>query len=300
MGTPALAARMLEACLSVGEVVAVVTQPDKPSGRGQKTGISEVKALALARGLPVLQPSRLRNTPFAQELAALRPDVVVVAAYGKILPQDVLDVPPKGCVNVHASLLPRFRGAAPIQWALAMGDERTGVCLMHMDAGMDTGSVIARAELIIAADETTPSLTARLAELGHALLLEKLPAYLEGGLQPIPQSAEGVVMAPMLRREDGRLDFQRSARELERRTRAFQPWPGAYTRIAGQTVHVRGVRLGDGRGEPGALLTAGAGGLEVACGEGSLWLDRLQPEGKRVMTAHEFLLGRRVSPGEKL
>ena len=297
MGTPAFAVKSLEACLSLGEVVAVVTQPDKPRGRGQEVSFSPVKELAVARGLPVLQPVKIRGTNFADELRALKADVAVVTAYGKILPQDVLDAPRRGCVNVHASLLPRFRGAAPIQWAIAAGDEKSGVCLMQMDAGMDTGAVIDRAELPIGADDTSASLHDKLSELGGEVLKRSLVRYVDGALQAVPQPSEGVVMAPMIKKEDGRLDWSRSARELERRLRAFTPWPGAFCTFDGGLLKVARAAVGTGAGEPGTVLAASAEGVEVACAEGSLKLLTLQPEGKRAMTAQEFLSGRKVVVG---
>ena len=299
MGTPEFAVGSFTACLEVGQVVAVVTQPDKPRGRGQEVQASPVKSAALQRGIPVLQPAKLRGTGFSAELSALAPDVCVVTAYGKILPPDLLAVPRFGCVNVHASLLPRFRGAAPIQWAIASGDKRTGVCLMVMDAGMDTGPVLARAELPVAPDETFQSLHDRLAKAGHDLLRDELPRYLRGELSPVAQSAEGVVAAPMIRKEDGRLDFGRPAKELERRVRAFTPWPGMFTSFAGARVKVREAREGDGHGAPGTVLAAGPEGLEVACQEGSLVLTALQPEGKRSMSAAEFLAGRKIAVGSR-
>ncbi len=297
MGTPEFAVESLRACLDVGDVVGVVTQPDKPKGRGQALAMSPVKALALERGLPVMQPARIRNTPFAEELRALGPDVCVVTAYGKILPKDVLEVAPLGCVNVHASLLPRFRGAAPIQWAIASGDAQTGVCLMKMDEGMDTGPVLACRRVPIRADETSASLHDALARVGGELLREELPRYVAGTLAPVPQPSEGVVMAPMIDKEQGRLDFRRSAADLERRMRAFTPWPGTFTTLDGALLKVHAARVGEGRGAPGEVLASGATGLEVACAEGSLVLTQLQPEGKRVMSAADFLAGRKVPVG---
>jgi methionyl-tRNA formyltransferase len=297
MGTPEFAAASLRACLNLGDVVAVVTQPDKPKGRGQELSISAVKALALENGLPVLQPPKIRNTPFASELAAYQPDVAVVAAYGKILPKDVLDTPRMGCVNVHGSLLPRYRGAAPIQWAIANGDEKTGVCLMKMDEGMDTGPVFASGTVPIAPDETSPTLYDKLQRLGAALLEEHLLPYLDGQRPPVPQPSEGVVMAPMIQKEDGRVDFAKSAVELERRLRAFTPWPGLYTSFSGQGLKLLAVKVGPGRGSPGEVLAAGKDGIEVACGSGSLVVTQLQPEGKRPMDAAGFLSSRKIERG---
>lgn len=299
MGTPKFAVSSLEACFDVGEVVAVVTQPDKPKGRGQEVQMPPVKELAQSRGVQLLQPPKIRGTGFVDELRALKPDVCVVTAYGKILPKDVLAVPRKGCVNVHASLLPRFRGAAPVQWAIAHGDPKTGVALMVMDEGMDTGPVLAVRELQIEASDTSESLLDKLAVLGGGLLREELPRYLSGELTPTPQPTEGVVMAPMIDKEEGRLDFRRSAAELERRSRAFTPWPGTFTTFEGGLLKVHQVAVGKGRGEPGAVLRADADGVEVACGEGSLLLRELQPEGKRRMTAKEFLASRKMEVGSK-
>ncbi|MCC6332978.1 MAG: methionyl-tRNA formyltransferase [Myxococcales bacterium] len=300
MGTPDFAVKSLEACLELGEVVAVVTQPDKPRGRGQELSFSPVKQLAVAKGLTVLQPQKVRGVGFADELRALAADVAVVTAYGKLLPRDVLDVPRHGCVNVHASLLPRFRGAAPIQWAIASGDEKTGVCLMKMDEGMDTGPVIDRAELPILPTDTSATLHDKLAALGGEVLRRALPRYLAGELRPVAQASEGVVLAPMIQKEDGQLDFTRPAVELERRLRAFTPWPGAFTRLQGALLKIHQAKVREGKGEAGTVLAVGPSGLEVACGQGSLLLEGLQPEGKRVMSARDFLAGRSVAVGAKL
>ena len=299
MGTPQFAVPSLEVCCALGEVVAVVTQPDKPKGRGQALAAPPVKVAALARGIPVLQPVKVKGTDFASELAALNADVAVVTAYGKSLPPDVLAAPRHGCVNVHASLLPRFRGAAPIQWAIASGDAQTGVCLMQMDAGMDTGPVIARASTPILADDTSARLHDRLSLLGGELLREHLLPYLRGERPPVAQGSEGVVMAPMIDKEEGALDFTRAAQELERRARAFTPWPGSYTFEGGKLVKVTALRVGSGRGPPGTVLTAGEAGLEVACAQGSLWLDTVQPEGKKPMRVQDFLRGRAVAVGSQ-
>ena len=297
MGTPEFAVKSLEACLTLGEVVAVVTQPDKPRGRGQTLSFSPVKGVALARHIPLLQPVKIKGTNFAEELRALRPDVAVVTAYGKILPQDVLDVPRRGCVNVHASLLPRFRGAAPIQWAIAAGDEKTGVCLMQMDAGMDTGAIIDRAELAIGAADTSATLHDKLAALGGEVLRRSLKRFVDGELAVVPQPTEGVVMAPMIKKEDGHLDWSKSARVLELRLRAFTPWPGAFCTWEGALLKVTKAAVAEGKGAPGTVLSTSAEGLEVACAEGSLRLLLIQPEGKRAMTAQEFLSGRKLVVG---
>ncbi len=299
MGTPHFAVSSLRACLELGEVVAVVTQPDKPRGRGQEVSFSPVKELALEKGIQVLQPVKIRGTDFAQQLAALAADVAVVTAYGKILPADCLDAPRLGCLNVHASLLPRFRGAAPIQWAIASGDAETGVCLMKMDVGMDTGPVIARAQLPILPTDTSATLHDKLAALGGGLLNEHLLAYLAGQRPLAPQPAEGVVMAPMINKEDGQLDFSRPAVELERRLRAFTPWPGAFTHFDNALLKVQSLTATHASGDPGTVLRATAEGIEVACATGSVLFTSLQPEGKKPMTAQQFLAGRKVTVGEK-
>jgi methionyl-tRNA formyltransferase len=299
MGTPTFAIDSLEACLEHGEVVAVVTQPDKPKGRGQAMTASPVKQRALELGLPVLQPVKIKGTDFAAQLAVLAADVAVVTAYGKILPPDVLAAPRLGCLNVHASLLPRFRGAAPIQWAIASGDAETGVCLMQMDAGMDTGPVLDVARLAITAADTSATLHDRLAALGKEVLRRSLPAFFSGALVARAQPSDGVVMAPMIRKEDGVVDFQRTAVDLERRLRAFTPWPGLTTTVAGQRLKLLAVRVASGQGQPGTVL-ASSGYLELACAEGSLHCTMLQAEGKNAMPAEVFLRGTPIAVGTRL
>jgi len=297
MGTPEFALDSLRACLEVGEVVAVVTQPDKPRDRGQASSAPPVKRLAIERGLAVLQTTKLREAALMDSLRKLSPDVALVVAYGKILPRELLELPVRGGVNVHASLLPRFRGAAPIQWAIASGDQRTGVCLMKMDEGLDTGPVLASAEVPIRPDETYESLWPVLARLGAQLIRTHLPAYLRGELHPTPQSGEDVVLAPMLKKEDGLLDFRKGAAELERKVRAFQPWPGTFVHLRGKILKVLRASLGDGSGPPGTVLSSTERGIEVACGTGSLLLIELQPAGKRAMAAVDFLAGHQISVG---
>jgi len=299
MGTPEFAVESLRACLDVGDVVAVVTRPDKPRGRGQLSAASPAKRAATQLGIRVLQPIKLREAGFLDAVGELSPDVAVVAAYGKILPRELLEVPGHGCINVHASLLPRFRGAAPIQWAIASGDNRSGVCLMKMDEGLDTGPILRCAEVPIGPEVTSDELQQTLARVGAELIRRYLPDYLSGKLQLTPQSREGVVLAPMLKKEDGQLDFGRPAAELERRVRAFQPWPGAFTRFQGKVLKVHRARTGARTGSPGTVLAVGEQGIEVACGEGSLSLLQVQPEGKRTMSSAEFLAGHQIAVGEQ-
>ncbi|HET9158584.1 MAG TPA: methionyl-tRNA formyltransferase [Myxococcaceae bacterium] len=297
-GTPPFALPALRACRAVGTVVAVVTQPDRPRGRGQHVTSSAVKAEADGAGLTILQPPKLKGTDFGERLRAMQLDVAVVAAYGRILPTDVLSAPRLGCVNVHASLLPRWRGAAPIQWAVASGDTETGVCLMQMEAGLDTGPVLALRRTAILSDDTAETLHLRLSELGGALVREELPRFLAGALTPHPQPTEGVTIARLVEKEDGRLDWARPAVELERRVRAFVPWPGAWTQLGPTLLKIWRAEVVPGAGAPGTVLAA-HGALDVATGERALRLLELQPEGKRRMTAAEFLSGHRLKEGER-
>jgi len=259
---------------------------------------SAVKEVAERAALPVLQPPRLKGTDFGERLRALRLDVAVVAAYGRILPPDVLSAPRLGCLNVHASLLPRWRGAAPIQWAIASGDAETGVCLMQMEAGLDTGPVLALRRTPILPEDTSETLHVRLAELGGELVRDEVPRFLAGTLTPRPQPAEGVTLARMVEKEDGRLDWTRPAVELERRVRAFVPWPSAWTQLGPHLLKVWRAVVVPGSGPPGTVLAA-HGTLDVASGDGALRLLEVQPEGKRRMNAAEFLRGHRLGEGER-
>jgi methionyl-tRNA formyltransferase len=300
MGTPEFAVPSLEACTSLGEVALVVTQPDRPRGRGQKVTPSPVKAWANARGIAVAQPEKLKGTDFDQELTRLRPDVIVVAAYGKILPAAILAVPARGCVNVHASLLPRYRGAAPIQWAIASGEAETGISLMRMEAGLDTGPVISQRAIPITQDETGGSLSGKLSLLGAQMLREDLPRYVAGSVAAVPQDSAKATLAPLIKKEDTLLDFRRPAVELERRIRAFAPDPGTSMLIGGQPHKVWKARVVPGSGAPGEVLHAGTEGLHVGTGEEALEILELTPPGRRRMQAVDFLAGHRLPPGTKL
>ena len=295
-GTPAFAVPALRAAAARGEVVAVYTQPDRPAGRGRGMQASPVKLEALARGLPVLQPESLKSQLARDALRALQPDLRVVVAYGLILPQSILDIPAQGCWNVHASLLPRWRGAAPIQRAIEAGDSQTGVCLMRMEKGLDTGPVLLSQTLAIAAQETAGELHGRLAELGAQVLADGL-GLLRAGMRPVarPQPEQGVTYARKLDKAEARLDWSRPATELANRVRAFNPWPMADALVAGERVRVHAaVALEDaGTGAaPGTLLAAGRNGLDVACGVGILRIRTLQREGGRAITAADYLNAR--------
>lgn len=304
-GSPAFAVPCLEALHELAEVVAVFSQPDRPAGRGLSLKAPAVKVRALELGLPVLQPTKVRTAAFAEELRAYDADVAVVVAYGRILPRAVLDAPRRGCVNVHASLLPRWRGAAPIQWAIAAGDRETGVTLMQMDEGMDTGPILATRRTPIAPDETTPQLAERLSALGAELLREELPRWVRGELEPVPQPSEGVTMARLLTKEDGRLPWASTARAVHDRVRAMQPWPGAFTDVVGEdrrikvhATHV--VEEGGQHGEPGEVLGGDEGGVRVACGQGVVALDVLQDPNRRRLAADAYLRGPGLAVGARL
>ena len=298
MGTPAFACPILEALLARADpVVGVVCQPDRPRGRGLGVSAPEVKRLAEAHRLPVLQPERLRDAAFQDALRALAPDLVVVAAYGKILPRAVLDLPPRGCINVHASLLPRHRGAAPIAWAVLAGDAVTGVTIMAMTEEMDAGDILLQRETPIAPDDTGGTLGERLARLGAAAIGEAIDGLQAGTLRPVPQPAAGVTFAPRIEREHCRLDWRRTAIELERQVRALAPSPSAFTTLGGKLLKVHRAALATGTGPAGQVVAAGPDGLVVAAGTGALRLLEVQLEGRRRLSAEEFLIGHRLAPG---
>jgi methionyl-tRNA formyltransferase len=302
MGTPAFAVPCLKALFEVADVQLVVTQPDKPQGRGLTLQKPPVKLLAEEHGVRVIQPAKVRDGSLEAELRALELDFALVVAYGRILPQGVLDAPRLGCVNVHGSLLPRYRGAAPIQWAVIHGDAQTGVCLMQMDAGMDTGPELSRRVLDIGADETYGELSERLAELSGQLIREEIPRFVRGELVAKPQPEEGVSHARMLEKADGALDFEAPAQAVHDRVRGLYPWPGAFTALEGKRVKVHVTRVHERTGheaEPGRVLTADASGIVVACGEGSVRIEALQLEGKKRMPAAVFLAGHTLEPGQR-
>jgi methionyl-tRNA formyltransferase len=286
-------------------VLGVVTQPDRPKGRDLRLQPPPVKVLASRLGLPVWQPERCRQPEFVEHLRSLAPELIVVAAYGQLLPPAILTLPPHGCVNVHASLLPRHRGAAPIQWALLEGDAETGVTLMQMDAGLDTGDILSRVTTPITADDNAQTLHDRLATLGAELLVRTLPDLVAGRISPRPQPAEGVSYARKITKDDGRLDWRLPADVLWHRVRAFTPWPGAFTFLPATP---QPVRLKIWRAEPaesaaghaGEILSAAQTGVVVACGSGALRLLELQREGGRRLPAAEFLAGHALPAGTVL
>ncbi len=295
-GTPDFAVPCLRAAAARNEVVAVYTQPDRPAGRGRGLTPSPVKREAIARGIPVLQPENFKAQVSRDALAALQPDVMVVVAYGLILPQSVLDIPAHGCWNVHASLLPRWRGAAPIQRAIQAGDTETGVCLMQMERGLDTGPVLLSQSVPVGEGDTGGQLHDRLAELGAQVLSDGL-GLLRAGILPVAraQPEEGATYAHKLDKAEARLDWTQPAVALARTVRAFNPWPMAEAQLAGERVRIHGaVALPlDHRAAPGTVLLAGRDGIDVACGEGALRIRVLQREGGRAITAADYLNARR-------
>jgi methionyl-tRNA formyltransferase len=300
-GTPDFAVPTLEALCARHQVTGVVTQPDRPAGRGQRPRESAVKALARQRGLPVIQPARLRDPEWPERLRALTPagapDVAVVVAYGQILPQPILDLPARGSINVHASLLPRYRGAAPIAWAIIRGERETGITTFRMDAGMDTGPLLLQRTTPIGAEETAGELAGRLAALGAALAVETLARLDE--LVPVAQDGGAATDAPRLRKADGLLDWARPAVELAARVRGLNPWPGATTTAASGRLTVWRARALPGSGARGTL-TAHPAGLAVGTGQGLFLPLEVQPENRRAMTWDAFLRGARLEPGASL
>ncbi|HEX5655609.1 MAG TPA: methionyl-tRNA formyltransferase [Polyangiales bacterium] len=298
LGTPDFAVPCLEALLEVAEVPLVITQPDKPSGRGMALQPPPVKAFALERGLRVEQPSKARDGALLKLLQDEALDFALVVAYGKILPKDVLEAPRLGCLNVHGSLLPRWRGAAPIQWAVVSGDAQTGVCLMQMDVGMDTGPVLARRVVDIGAHETGGELFERLSRLSGDLVREELPRL--QALVPVEQPSEGVTHARMIEKGDGQLDFTQPAQAVHDRARGFYPWPGAFANLGERRVKIHRTRVAlttGPRGAPGSVLQADADGIVVACGEGAVRIEELQLEGKKRVSAQAFLAGHPLAAG---
>jgi methionyl-tRNA formyltransferase len=299
-GTPEFAAIALDAILAAGYFVPLVlTQPDRPAGRGMALQASPVKQLALKHGLPLHQPPSFKSEAARQPIIDARSDAMVVAAYGLILPQAVLDIPRLGCLNIHASLLPRWRGAAPIQRAILAGDAETGVTIMRMEAGLDTGPMLLKESLPIADTDTAGSLHDKLAKVGARLIVEVLPRLERGEFPGEIQPAEGVTYAAKLEKAEAALDWRRPALLLDRAVRAFNPFPGATAQIDGQTIKVWGAEPALEAGAPGLVLAAGAEGIVVACGEGALRLTELQKSGGKRLSAADFLRGFALKPGQR-
>ena len=301
MGTPDFACPTLQKLIERGEhIVGVVTQPDRPKGRGQRLMPPPVKELAEKHGIPVYQPQKVRNPEFVDIIRDLKPDLIVVVAFGQILPKALLDVPPHGCINVHASLLPRYRGAAPLNWCIINGETETGVTTMLMDVGLDTGDMLLVRKTPLDENEDIASLHDRMADLGGNLLAETLDRLVRGDLVPQPQNSADSCYAPMLKKEDGIINWNADARIIHNQVRGLAVWPGACTFIDRQVLKVFRTRIGDGSGEPGTVLQAAKGTFEVACKTGSLFLQELQLAGKKRLDSASFLAGYPVSAGTVL
>ena len=302
-GSPAFAVPSLDALHAIAEVAGVVCQPDKPAGRGLELTPPAVKVRAGELGLPVVQPTKLRTGEFGAWVREQKVDVALVVAYGRILPGDVLEGPRLGCVNVHASLLPRYRGAAPITWAVVHGDSESGVTLMKLDEGMDTGPTFARVTTPVGPDETAGELSERLARLGADAVRAWLPRYVAGDVTLEPQDHARATTAPMLEKEHGRIDWSRTAQQVHDHVRGMSPWPGAFTVLRGKTVKVRATRVVRGTMEgapPGKVVVADKSRVLVACADACVDLASVQPEGKRAMTGPEWSMGRGITEGDTL
>ena len=293
MGSPEFALPALRNLAEAYTVVGAVTQPDRPSGRGRELKPPPVKTLAQELNIPVIQPGRLREPEAMEQLKEWQPDLIVVAAFGQILRREVLELPRHGCINMHASLLPRWRGAAPVNAAILAGDHETGMTIMKMDVGLDTGPMLSKVSTLISRDDTTGSVLERLSTLGADLLMQTLPDYISGTLTPQAQPEEGATYAPLLKKEDGHLDFSRPAAELERRVRAMNPWPGAWFEWQGNLLKVMRASVSEGtERDPGTRFTV-EGRPAVTTSEGALLLEEVQPAGKKVMSGKSFLAGSR-------
>lgn len=292
-GTPDFAARHLQALIqSEHQIVGVYSQPDRPAGRGKKLKASEVKELALEHNLPVFQPQSLKNDEALAELTSLNADIMIVVAYGLILPKAILEAPRLGCLNVHGSILPRWRGAAPIQRAIWAGDKQTGVTIMQMDEGLDTGDMLHISRCPISTTETSASLYTKLAELGPDALIETINKLANGEITPEPQNDELANYAKKLSKEEADIDWSMSALQIERNIRSFNPWPICFTQMGGQTVKIHQAQVLLQSGDPGQILSSDKNGVVVACGEHALCITQLQPQGKKPMAINDFLNGR--------
>lgn len=303
MGTPEFAVPSLEALLiSADQVVGIVTQPDRPKGRGQQLSLSPVKVIAQREGLPLLQPTKMKDPGFMAELSGWKPDVIAVAAFGRILPPAILSLPPRGCINVHGSLLPKYRGAGPIQWALINGETETGITTMLMDEGMDTGAMLLQASMAINPDDTAGSLSARLAEIGGRLLVDTLARLKAGTLAPRPQDHSQATLAPLLKKEDGAINWAMSALSIANRIRGLTPWPGAFTFLnADRWTIWRAAAISEATALPPGQITAlRKDAIHVATGQGVLAIHELQPANSRRMPAAQYLAGHPLQVGMQL
>lgn len=315
MGTPDFALPSLRALVAAEEVVvAVLTQPDRPRGRGLKVAPPPVKTLALELGIPVLQPEKLKSAEVRSRVEELTPDLIAVAAYGRFIPPAIFNLPPHGSINLHPSLLPRYRGAAPVNWAIINGDETTGVTVLEMTEEMDAGRILLQSEVPVGQDETTGELLERLAEVGAPLLCRAVRGIADGEIDPVAQGEAQVTLAPRLTKEDGLIDWRQPARRIHNRVRGLHPWPGAYTTLRGKRLTLHRTRLleehggpqehgGGGKpgiGRPGTVRALSPEGIEVHCGEGVLALVEVQLEGRRRLTAAQFITGTSLAPGDAL
>ena len=302
LGTPDFAVPSLQALIKAGHDVATVfTQPDRPKGRGNQISESPIKVAAKQRGLEVRQPERIRRPEPVEQLRELRPDLMVVVGYGQIIPQNIIDIPRFGILNVHASLLPKYRGAAPIQWAIANGERETGVTIMQIDAGLDTGDMLSKASVEIEPEETAPQLSARLAPLGADLLIETIGHIASGTAQREKQNNDEATLAPILKKEDGRIDWSRTAQDIYNRLRGFQPWPGAYASFRGQPLLITWGKPADEQGILQSALQVRNRRVFVGAGEGTVFeLLEVQPAGKKNMPAAAFLSGYKPKQAETL
>jgi len=301
-GSPDFAVPCLEVLHEISDVAGVISQPDRPAGRGLSMRPPAVKQRALELGLDVWQPKKVRTSDFAERLRQLNADVGVVVAYGRILPRAVLDAPRTGCVNVHASLLPRWRGAAPIQWSIVNGDPETGVTLMQMDEGMDTGPILATATTTIERNDDATTLSERLSKLGAELLRQELPRYVAGELTPTPQDDAYATMAPLLEKAHGRIDWNKSSREVHNQIRGMNPWPGAHTTLAGRRIKVHRAQfstLDPETAVPGQVTGLDPEGILVACADGTIELQELQESGRKRVDARAFITGRGIQVGDR-
>jgi methionyl-tRNA formyltransferase len=303
MGTPQVASATL-AGLAQGPdpVVGVVTQPDRPAGRGQQSKPSPVRKFAESRGIPVIAPEKIRTAEFLETLGKLKPEIIVVVAYGRILPKSVLELAPHGCLNVHYSLLPKYRGAAPAAWTIINGESEGGVTTMKLVEKMDAGAIYLQESLPLAADETTGSLQAKLTLVGTRLLLDTLRQLKDGSLTPREQDESLATLAPILKKDDGLIDWRRSANEIERRVRGLDPWPGSYTFVTGKLLKVHRAKIVSSESwpNPGEIVRADAGGFWAATGSGTIGLEEVQMENKKRLAGVEFIKGARIKAGDRL